>query len=167
MSAKIKTSVQLPVVPRPTPGRCGLSTPDATISLDRFLPELRRLFADEVITTVTAGLHTEDPRELWFFAPHDPSAPAPEELQFARHVLDCLVSTGCICAQHRAMWARAIVKVVEATDTDNAATLMQLATQVDPVTVWTQWPHEVFTEVKSCCSEPVVYIYRDKVIVQA
>ena len=135
-----------------TSGRLGANTPEGTIVLEELPKDISAYFEEKVVATVKAGLTNYGATgELWFLTAHDPSAASPEELDFANHILACMVETNCICAQHRSYWARAIMTYLyyvdgdEDLDEDPGDTakyrdeLFRLAELLDPVTVWADW----------------------------
>ena len=135
-----------------TSGRLGANTPEGTVILEELPKDISEYFEEKVVATVKAGLSNYGATgELWFLTAHDPSATSPEELDFANHILACMVETNCICAQHRSYWARAIMTYLyyvdgdEDLDEDPGDTvyyrdeLFRLAEVLDPVVVWTDW----------------------------
>jgi len=135
-----------------TSGRLGVNTPEGTIILEKLPKDTSSYFEEKVVATIKAGLTNYGATgELWFFTAHDPSATSREELNFANHILTCMVETNCICAQHRSYWARAIMTYLRCVNGDEDLgedpgytvyyrdELFRLAEVLDPVVVWTDW----------------------------
>lgn len=140
-------------------GRIGPATPEGTIVINDLPADTKAFFMNQVVDVIDLALHGNNVQELWFFAAHDPTQIATPEINFARHIVDCLLSTGCIVPQHRAFWARAIITYLEqaaevdpAIDGDDQAIyhdqLLRFAETLSPETVWAGWQTELSGDPK-------------------